>query len=163
MNPDLYLFRMDTPLKPLEIVHNGTFLMYINFCDVVVEPKTCDHPLSVEIQLQLEAYFRHELSVFNLPLQPYGTDFEQKVWKELEKIPFGKTYSYKDLALKMGSVTYTRAVGSANGKNPIPIIIPCHRVTGNKGQLTGFSGGLWRKQWLLEHEFNKTHGIQLLF
>ena len=163
MDTELFIFRVNTPLKTLEVVHNGTFNLYINFCDVDVEAKVCHHPLSVEALHQLEAYFNHRLSIFDLPLQPYGTDFEQKVWKEIIIIPFGKTYSYKDLALKMGSVTYTRAVGSANGKNPIPIIIPCHRVIGNKGQLTGFSGGLWRKQWLIEHEFNHTHGIQLLF
>jgi len=85
-------------------------------------------------------------------LDPSGTPFELRVWEELRAIPFGATRSYGEIARRLGDVRLTRAVGAANGKNPIPIIVPCHRVVGAKGELTGFGGGLDRKRWLLEHE-----------
>ncbi|MCK5677367.1 MAG: methylated-DNA--[protein]-cysteine S-methyltransferase, partial [Flavobacteriaceae bacterium] len=89
---------------------------------------------------------------FDLKLNPQGTDFQQNVWNELQRIPYGKTTSYLDQSKKMGNVKAIRAIASANGKNPIWIIIPCHRVIGSDGSLTGYAGGLWRKKWLLEHE-----------
>lgn len=101
---------------------------------------------------QLADYFDGKRKDFNFKLNPKGTDFQQKVWQELLNIPFGKTISYLDLSKKLGDVKAIRAVASANGKNPLWIVIPCHRVIGTDGSLTGYAGGLWRKKWLLEHE-----------
>jgi methylated-DNA-[protein]-cysteine S-methyltransferase len=101
---------------------------------------------------QLGDYFEGKRTDFNFKLNPKGTEFQQKVWKELLEIPFGKTLSYMDLSKKLGDVKAIRAVASANGKNPLWIVVPCHRVIGTDGSLTGYAGGLWRKKWLLEHE-----------
>jgi methylated-DNA-[protein]-cysteine S-methyltransferase len=101
---------------------------------------------------QLEAYFKGERTEFNLKLNPQGTDFQKRVWNELLTIPYGKTRTYLEQTKKLGDVKAIRAVASANGKNPIWIIIPCHRVIGSDGALTGYAGGLWRKKWLLAHE-----------
>lgn len=101
---------------------------------------------------QLQEYFDGNRTAFDLKLNPKGTEFQKKVWKELVKIPYGKTVSYLDLAKKLGDAKAIRAVASANGKNPLWIIVPCHRVIGSDGSLTGYAGGLHRKQWLLNHE-----------
>ncbi len=101
---------------------------------------------------QLEAYFKGELKEFDIPLVIIGTDFQKKVWEELLKIPYGKTISYQEEALGMGKPTAVRAVANANGMNKISIIIPCHRVIGSNGKLTGYGGGLWRKEKLLAIE-----------
>ncbi len=101
---------------------------------------------------QLREYFDGKRNEFDFKLNPSGTDFQQKVWQELLNIPFGKTINYMDLAKKLGDPKVIRAAASANGKNPIWIVIPCHRVIGTDGSLTGYAGGLWRKKWLLEHE-----------
>lgn len=101
---------------------------------------------------QLQEYFAGQRQDFNFKMNPQGTDFQQKVWQELLNIPFGKTMSYLDLSKKMGDVKAIRAVASANGRNPLWIVVPCHRVIGTDGSLTGYAGGLWRKKWLLEHE-----------
>ncbi len=101
---------------------------------------------------QLGDYFDGKRQDFNFKLNPKGTEFQQKVWQELLNIPFGKTMSYLDLSKKLGDVKAIRAVASANGKNPLWIVVPCHRVIGTDGSLTGYAGGLWRKKWLLEHE-----------
>lgn len=115
--------------------------------------------LSIEIPIelkeainQLKEYFDGKRTDFTFKLNPKGTDFQQKVWQGLLEIPFGKTMSYLDLSKKLGDVKAIRAVASANGKNPLWIVIPCHRVIGTDGSLTGYAGGLWRKKWLLEHE-----------
>lgn len=101
---------------------------------------------------QLDEYFRGTRLHFDLPLAPSGTDFQQSVWKELLRLSFGITITYLQLAKRLGNVKSIRAAASANGKNPIAIMIPCHRVVGADGKLTGYAGGLHRKQWLLEHE-----------
>lgn len=108
--------------------------------------------LLTETRRQLDAYFSSKLRDFDLPLAPNGTDFQRRVWVALTKIPFGTTISYADLARRIRSEAAVRAVGAANGRNPIPIIVPCHRVIGSDGSLTGFGGGLDRKRWLLNHE-----------
>ncbi|MFI4969752.1 MAG: methylated-DNA--[protein]-cysteine S-methyltransferase [Lysobacterales bacterium] len=101
---------------------------------------------------QLEAYFSGSLHAFDVALAARGTDFRKTVWNELVRIPYGETISYGELARRIGDPTASRAVGAANGANPLPIIVPCHRVIGSNGKLTGFGGGLPTKQWLLEHE-----------
>jgi len=102
---------------------------------------------------QLQEYFEGKRIRFDFKINPQGTDFQQKVWQELLNIPYGKTMSYLDLSKKLGDAKAIRAVASANGKNPLWIVIPCHRVVGTDGSLTGYAGGLWRKKWLLEHEY----------
>src|ERR1700694_172039 len=101
---------------------------------------------------QLSEYFARTRTTFDLPLEALGSAFEHRVWNALRTIPYGATMSYGELATRLGDRHASRAVGLANGKNPIPIIVPCHRVVGAKGELTGFGGGLDRKRWLLEHE-----------
>lgn len=102
--------------------------------------------------LQLKEYFAGNRQQFNLKLNAKGTDFQQRVWKQLAQISYGKTTSYLELSKQLGDVKAIRAVANANGKNPLWIITPCHRVIGSDGSLTGYAGGLHRKQWLLEHE-----------
>ena len=102
--------------------------------------------------LQLKEYFSGRRSEFQLKLNPAGTEFQKKVWKLLQEIPFGETVSYLEIAKRLGDPKSIRAAASANGKNPLWIVVPCHRVIGSDGSLTGYAGGLWRKKWLLEHE-----------
>ena len=101
---------------------------------------------------QLAAYFAGERSTFDLPLDPRGTPFQRRVWSALCDIPFGETISYAELARRVGDPRAVRAVGGANGRNPLPLVVPCHRVIGADGSLTGFGGGIDRKRWLLQHE-----------
>lgn len=101
---------------------------------------------------ELSEYFDGKRRDFTFAMNPQGTEFQKSVWKELLNIPFGKTASYMDLTKKLGDVKAIRAVASANGKNPLWVVVPCHRVIGSDGSLTGYAGGLWRKKWLLEHE-----------
>jgi len=110
---------------------------------------------------ELNDYFQGKRTHFDFKLNPKGTEFQQKVWQALLEIPYGKTCSYMDLSKKIGDVKAIRAVASANGKNPLWIVVPCHRVIGTDGSLTGYAGGLWRKKWLLEHE--SPSGQQTLF
>lgn len=104
------------------------------------------------VVLQLNEYFEGNRTDFQFKMNPNGTDFQKKVWEELLKIPFGKTASYQEVTNKLGDPKAIRAVANANGKNPLWIVVPCHRVIGSDGSLTGYAGGLWRKKWLLEHE-----------
>lgn len=101
---------------------------------------------------QIDEYFKEKRKTFDFKLSPEGTEFQKKVWMELMNIPFGETLTYKDIACRLGNIKAVRAVGNANGKNPISIVIPCHRVIGSNGELTGYAGGLDRKAWLLKHE-----------
>lgn len=118
---------------------------------------TMDFSLKIPQELepavfQLQEYFAGNRTNFDLKLNPSGTPFQQKVWNELLQIHFGRTCSYSELAQKVGDIKAIRAVAAANGKNPLWIVVPCHRVIGSDGSLTGYAGGLWRKKWLLEHE-----------
>jgi methylated-DNA-[protein]-cysteine S-methyltransferase len=106
----------------------------------------------LECLRQLEDYFKGRRQKFDVPLVLEGTDFQKAVWRQLKKIPFGQTASYGDVARAIDRPRAYRAVGNANNKNPVPLIIPCHRVIGSDGKLVGFGGGIWRKQWLLDHE-----------
>ena len=116
--------------------------------------------LAQEAKAQILAYFKGTLKLFTLPLKTEGTDFQQKVWGELLNIPYGTTQSYGQLARKIGDVKSVRAVGTTNGKNRIAIIVPCHRVIGSDGSLTGYAGELWRKEWLLKHEVEHSGPIE---
>jgi methylated-DNA-[protein]-cysteine S-methyltransferase len=117
------------------------------------EKETAIIPVVLEdCVIQLQEYFKSNRTMFDLNLNLQGTDFQKKVWKQIEQIPYGKTISYLELSKQLGDIKAIRAVANANGKNPLWIIIPCHRVIGSDGSFTGYAGGLHRKQWLLEHE-----------
>lgn len=114
-----------------------------------------NHPIPEDLAPaieQLTDYFNGQRTVFDLLLNPQGTDFQKRVWQELLKVPYGRTVSYLDLSRRLGDEKAIRAVAAANGKNPIWLIIPCHRIIGTDGSLTGYAGGLWRKKWLIEYE-----------
>ena len=153
----LVFTRIESPLGPLTLVGDRDSLREINFpqngraaaayCDWREDASAFD-----ETVRQLRAYFAGELEDFDLPLAPQGTSFQQKVWKELCEVPYGETISYGELARRIGNPNASRAVGLANGSNPIPIIIPCHRVIGSNGKLTGYGGGLPIKEKLLALE-----------
>lgn len=128
-----------------------TVASFINDSPITKTEATSSAVLKQAIE-QLDEYFAGTRKEFDLPLHPSGTDFQQTVWKELVKIPFAETITYLHMAKRLGNVKSIRAAASANGKNPLAIIIPCHRVVGADGKLTGYAGGLHRKQWLLEHE-----------
>jgi methylated-DNA-[protein]-cysteine S-methyltransferase len=122
---------------------------------VLVEEATLSVSIPKELKAavaQIQEYFAGNRTQFDLKLNPAGTEFQKKVWAELQHIPYGKTLSYLELSKKLGDPKAIRAVAASNGKNPLWIIIPCHRVIGSDGSLTGYAGGLWRKKWLLEHE-----------
>jgi methylated-DNA-[protein]-cysteine S-methyltransferase len=122
-----------------------------------------EHPLLKKCTIQLQEYFEGRRKQFDLPLEQTGTPFQQKVWNELLNIGYGKTISYMELSKRIGNVKAIRAVGTTNGKNQLSIIVPCHRVIGTNGDLTGYGGELWRKKWLLEHEAKFGNGLQTLF
>ncbi|WZL90579.1 methylated-DNA--[protein]-cysteine S-methyltransferase [Salinimicrobium sp. 3283s] len=129
---------------------NGISKLYLT--EEIPETTSVSTPFLQEAKEQLQQYFSGELKKFNLKLNPEGTVFQKKVWQALQNIPYGKTVSYMELAKELGDPLAIRAVAAANGKNPLWILVPCHRVIGSDGSLTGYAGGLWRKKWLLDHE-----------
>ena len=143
---------IQTPMGIAEIRGDEKGISTISILDVEQLISTTFPETLQEAIMQLNDYFSGKRNNFTFPLNPVGTDFQQKVWKELTNIPFGKTISYLNLSIKLGDAKAIRAVASANGRNPLWIVIPCHRVIGTNGALTGYAGGLWRKKWLLEHE-----------
>jgi len=141
-----------TPIGIAKIIGNVKGIIAVTVMDESVEiPEEIPACLQDCVQ-QLDEYFKGARTDFDLKLNPLGTDFQQKVWKELLKVPYGKTATYLEQSKKMGNIKAIRAVASANGKNPLWIVIPCHRIIGSDGSLTGYAGGIWRKKWLLEHE-----------
>lgn len=148
---------MDSALGKLLVVADEQGLRAITFATgrsapVIGEARSEGGACLREPVRQLEAYFARELRDFDLPLLPEGTPFQQRVWQALCDIRFGETTSYGELARRIGNPAASRAVGLANGSNPIPIVIPCHRVIGSSGKLTGYGGGLDKKRWLLDFE-----------
>lgn len=140
-----------TPLGMATITGNENGISVIAIADDGVVSEAIPLILQ-EVVTQLNDYFEGKRTEFDVLLNPQGTDFQKKVWNGLLQIPYGKTMSYLELSKQLGDVKAIRAVASANGKNPLWIIIPCHRVIGTDGSLTGYAGGLWRKKWLLELE-----------
>jgi methylated-DNA-[protein]-cysteine S-methyltransferase len=158
----------ESPLGNISISTDGTFITEVCFCDntgpgCLPENDTAFHPLLIRCKTELDGFFQGKLTKFTVPVRQAGTAFQQSVWNELLKIPFGKTFTYLELSKRIGDPNAIRAVGTSNGKNKIAIIVPCHRVIGSDGSLTGYAGGLSRKQWLLEHEMKIAHGMQTLF
>jgi len=142
----------NTPLGSAEISGNEDGITSIQILNKA-HPESNDIPeILIPAVGQLTAYFNGDLKTFSLKLNPEGTPFQKRVWDALAQIPFGTTRSYLELSQILGDVKAIRAVAAANGKNPLWIVVPCHRVIGSDGSLTGYAGGLWRKKWLLEHE-----------
>src|ERR1044071_9671807 len=155
-----------SPIGLLRISGTDDYNSEISFFDKVeqVEGRKRNlSPLLIQAIEQLIQYFNGERRHFELPLNQPGTVFQKEVWNELMAIPYAKTISYLDLARRTGDSKATRAVANANGKNNVCIIVPCHRVIGANKELVGYSGGLWRKKWLLEHEMKVAYGVQTLF
>ncbi len=145
---------LKTPIGTAKIVGNKNGIISVSVIDIEIEvSKTVPDSLK-NCVLQLKEYFAKDRTEFDLKLNPNGTDFQKKIWIELQNIHYAKTITYLQQSKNMGNVKAIRAIASANGKNPIWIIIPCHRVIGSDGSLTGYAGGTWRKKWLLEHENN---------
>ena len=142
---------IQSPLGITKIVGDANGVSVISILQESEVTKKIPKELELAVK-QLNEYFEGKRQNFDFKINPKGTEFQQKVWQELLNIPFGKTMSYLDLSKKLGDVKAIRAVASANGKNPLWIVVPCHRVIGTDGSLTGYAGGLWRKKWLLEHE-----------
>ncbi len=160
----VYYSTFESPVGPLLLAGSKAGLLLVSFASGDrprnVDPEwRPDATAFVEVVQQLQSYFAGERKNFDLALILEGTDFQKRVWTALRKIPYGETISYKELAEMIGSPKAVRAVGAANGANPIPIIIPCHRVIGNDGSLTGFGGGLPLKKQLLELE---SHPLKLI-
>lgn len=152
-----YYTHIDSPLGPLLVTSNGDALTSLTMTQhkhgVTMAPDwVSDEAPFAAVRTQLDAYFAGTLRVFDLPLHASGTAFQQRVWQALLDISFGHTQSYGALAKRIGKPKAARAVGLANGRNPISIIVPCHRVIGANGSLTGYGGGIERKRWLLNHE-----------
>jgi methylated-DNA-[protein]-cysteine S-methyltransferase len=148
----LFTTHYKTPIGTAKIVGDFNGIQSVSVLDDDIETSK-EIPICLQdCVLQLEEYFKGKRDSFNLTVNPKGTKFQIKVWKELLNIPFSKTKSYLEQSKALGDVKAIRAVASANGKNPIWIIIPCHRVIGSDGSLTGYAGGIWRKKWLLAHE-----------
>jgi methylated-DNA-[protein]-cysteine S-methyltransferase len=142
----------NSEIGPLEVVGSQKGILTITFgADEFETDRNLPAPMT-ECLRQLDEFFKGRRKKFNVPLLPEGSDFQKAVWRQLQKIPFGQTASYGDVARAIGSPKAFRAVGNANNKNPIPVIIPCHRVIGSDGKMVGFGGGIWRKEWLLDHE-----------
>lgn len=167
MKPELYSSRYQSPLGQLLIASSVTGILCLEFLDDEQEMiQTIEKLRDFEVlnesnshisacKDQLDAYFAKELKVFDLPLDLHGTDFQQRVWKELLSVPYGSTRTYKEQALALGDLKAIRAVAKANGDNKIAIVVPCHRIIGSDQSLTGYAGGLWRKKALLELESNQ--------
>jgi methylated-DNA-[protein]-cysteine S-methyltransferase len=148
---------VDSPVGPLTLTSVDGRLTGLHMVDQAHSPTERDHWVEQpgvfrDAVAQLQAYFAGELRTFDLPLDMIGTPFQRRVWEALRAIPYGETWSYAELARAVGSPGASRAVGLANGRNPVGIIVPCHRVIGANGSLTGYGGGLPRKAWLLDHE-----------
>ncbi len=141
-----------SPIGTAKIEGNIDGITSITVIDEVIETSKNIPTDLQDCVLQLDEFFKGNRKNFNLKLNPKGTEFQKKVWEALQNVPYGKTRTYLEQSKVIGNVKAIRAVASANGKNPIWIVIPCHRIIGTDGSLIGYAGSLWRKKWLLEHE-----------
>lgn len=150
----------ESPLGLIQIKSINQKICSVLFVEKETEPFNIDTPLNKECIKQLKEYFEGARKEFDLPIYQIGTDFQQQVWAEVSRIPYGLTSSYGTIAKKIRDIKSVRAVGTTNGKNQIAIIIPCHRVLGSEGQLTGYAWGLDKKEWLLKHEIEHAGPIE---
>ncbi len=145
-------FGFDSPLGPINIRRSDTHITAIEFSDKHIGANFAHFPLELWCEKELNEYFAGERHEFTFPFQQSGTEFQQRVWEELTRIPFGQTISYMQLATRLGDPKCIRAAGTANGKNNLAIVVPCHRVIGSDGSLVGYTGGIEKKEWLLRNE-----------
>lgn len=157
-----FFITMNSPIGVLKLVSDELSLKMIEFDADYIEVKTYIPEILFRSKKQLEDYFLGNRQLFDLPIDPDGTDFQHRVWNNVVDVKYGFTKSYLEIARATGSEKSSRAVGMANARNPLPIVIPCHRIIGNNGKLTGYAGGLERKKWLLFHE-QQNSGKNLLF
>ncbi|MFO7822398.1 MAG: methylated-DNA--[protein]-cysteine S-methyltransferase [Cyclobacterium sp.] len=150
---------MASPLGNIRLIAEDGFLLSCRFTDDKAS-ENADKPFFLDIMDQLEAYFKGELKIFDIPVGIGGTEFQKLVWMEVNKVPFGHTVSYHDIARELAKPTAVRAVGAAIGANPLLVVIPCHRIIASTGELTGYAGGLWRKLKLLQLEAKDKPGNQ---
>jgi len=147
---------IDCPIGTLTIVSSSIGITNVHFgrkeFSTPNEENSVARELVMQCKLQLEEYFSNQRTIFSIPFDITGTSFQQMVWNALQEIPFGKISSYKAIAKIIGNEKACRAVGMANNRNPLPILIPCHRVIGLSGSMVGYAGDIWRKEWLLKHE-----------
>lgn len=143
---------IDTPLGIAVIIGDDKGISKITIQENPTETSNDIPECLLDCVTQLKEYFNTKRTTFSLKINPEGTDFQKKVWEELVNVPYGKTTSYLKQAIAFGDEKAIRAIASANGKNPLWIVLPCHRIIGSDGSLTGYAGGLWRKEWLLNHE-----------
>jgi methylated-DNA-[protein]-cysteine S-methyltransferase len=163
---NLYYTYYESPVGLLKIAATELHIAEISFIDkkeqiIYGEPGVSD--VMHQCTEELIEFFNGGRRSFTVPIHQDGTDFQTRVWNQLIAIPYGRTISYMDLSKCLGDPKAIRAAASSNGKNKIAIIVPCHRVIGTHGSLVGYAGGLWRKKWLLDHEFKIAHGVQTLF
>ena len=154
----IYSTFFESALGTIQVSCDDEHVTSVKFLDSPEGLVMQDHPLLNKTVQQLTDYFSGKRMEFELPLLQQGSEFQQKIWHLLLQIPFGKTLSYKQLTAQFGDMKAIRAVASANGKNDLAIVVPCHRVIGSNGSLTGYAGGLWRKKWLLQHEAKVRQG-----
>ena len=152
----MYQDYFESPIGIIEIKASENNIIALDFCET--PSSSTPSPILDSAKFQLNEYFKGTRQLFDLKIKLYGTDFQRSVWKKLLNIPYGQTCSYHDIAKHINNPKAVRAVGAANGKNPIALIVPCHRVIGSNGTLIGYAGGLERKAWLLAHE--ATYGYQ---
>ncbi len=152
-----------SPIGIIKITADEQFITELIFIEEKATTTSIDSPLLQQCMQQLDEFFEGDRKEFTIPVYQAGTDFQQKVWKELTTLPFGKTVSYLSLSKQLGDAKAIRAVATSNGKNKISILIPCHRVIGSNQSLVGYAWGTWRKQWLLQHEAKWANGVQTLF
>lgn len=151
----IHIAYFESPIGMIEIQATERAVTSIVFADEVIHvQQTEDHPILLQAIAELKQYFTGNRKQFTLPLEPQGTDFQKRVWERVAEVPYAETRSYRDIATQAGNEKAVRAIGNANSKNKILIVIPCHRVVASNQQLTGYAGGLWRKEWLLKHETN---------
>ena len=170
MNDFTYYY--DSPIGMIEIHAGDKYIDSILFVNsgrgpVIEKPVRSNlknaSPIIQQCVKELEEYFKGKRKDFDFKFSQTGTEFQEKIWKELTHIPYGRTISYLELSKRIGNVKAIRAVGTTNGKNQLCIVVPCHRVIGSNGSLVGYGGELWRKKWLLEHEAKFGNGVQELF
>jgi len=158
-----HLASYKSPIGCIQIKSNNDKLISLHFSENPGEDDNKLPEIIVKTIAQLNEYFLGRRKQFDLELHPIGTEFQKQVWSEIQSIRYGQTASYIEIAKALGSERLSRAVGMANSKNLLPIVIPCHRVIGANGKLIGYAGGLERKKWLLQHELNYSEDNQLLF
>lgn len=162
----IFSYCYESPIGTIQINFKGALICGLSFIKGTENNVSQEKPLPQIIKKckkQLDDYFGGKLFHFNLDFEQEGTVFQQKVWNELLKIEYGRTETYLSLSKRLGNTKVIRAAGTANGKNRIAIIVPCHRIIGSNGSLVGYSGELWRKKWLLDHEAKYANGVQSLF